>query len=122
MHDLSEVIRMPYVGVVLHHSACPSINGKGYDFYVTALGAVVHGSNKTSPNYVHVCVEGNFGESRAPLPPERREQLFVLQKLLLALAEVYGFAPDELHAHDDTCPGRGFPWNELVISFQDGYH
>jgi hypothetical protein len=123
---------MPYVGVVLHHSACPSINGKGYDFYITTSGAIVPGAEPTSPDYVHVCVQGDFGVhanngakaaaayGSAPIIP--REQLFVLQKLLMKLAETHGFEPAALHAHNDACPGRRFPWGELVISAQDGYH
>lgn len=113
---------MPYAGVVLHHSVCPSINGKGYDFYITAAGTIVPSFEETSPDYIHICVEGDFSKGAAPLSKERREQLFVLHKLLLKLSELHGFAPGDLHAHDDTCPGRRFPWSELVISHQDGYH
>ncbi|KIL38199.1 hypothetical protein SD70_27915 [Gordoniibacillus kamchatkensis] len=113
---------MPYAGVVFHHSVCPSINGKGYDFYVTTGGAVIPGFEPTSPDYIHVCVEGDFAAMPAPLPAERREQLFVVQKLLQALSERHGFAPADWQAHNDTCPGWRFPWGELVISHQDGYH
>jgi hypothetical protein len=119
---------MPYVGVVLHHSVCSSINGKGYDFYITRTGGIVPGAEPTSPDFVHVCVQGDFGEKAvadaAPgaAPDLPREQLFVLQKLLLKLAEAHGFEPAALHAHNDACPGLRFPWGELVISAQDGYH
>lgn len=110
---------MQFVGVVLHHSACPSINGKGFDYYVTKDGMIVPGSEPTAPDRIHVCVEGDYGAEAELLPAE---QLFMLQKLLLKLSELHGFESSELQPHNAACPGMRFPWHELVISFQDGYH
>jgi hypothetical protein len=116
------VICLQFIGVVLHHSACPSINGKGFDFYITKDAAILPGTEPTAPDRLHVCVEGDFNAVGTYLTGERREQLFVLQKLLLRLAELYGFDPTELVPHDPDCPGKRFPWEELVISLRDGYH
>lgn len=110
-------------GIILHHSVCPSINGKGYDFYVTKQGMIIPSPDPTEPERIHICVEGDFSaSSRDNMYGESREQLFVLQKLMLRLAETFGFGPGEIAPHANTCPGALFPWAELVISPKDGYH
>lgn len=113
---------MQFIGVVLHHSACPSINGKGFDFYVTKDGLIVPGSEQAAPDRLHVCVEGDFSSGSQLLSAQQREQFFVLQNLLLQLAGFHGFDASDLLPHGDDCPGRRFPWRELVISLRDGYH
>ncbi|GAB2718517.1 N-acetylmuramoyl-L-alanine amidase [Paenibacillus thermoaerophilus] len=112
---------MSILGIVLHHSACPSINGTGYDYFVCADGTIVAGAEPTDPHYVHVCLEGDFSVFR-PLTAELQEQLFVAVKLFVALAARHGFDPTDLHPHSVSCPGRRFPWRELVLSRPEGYH
>ncbi|OKP71833.1 MULTISPECIES: N-acetylmuramoyl-L-alanine amidase [unclassified Paenibacillus] len=114
---------MEYKGFILHHSRCPSINGKGFDFWVGADGSIYAAPLLTDPEYVHVCLEGNFGEEDT-LPPvsERGVQLFAASKLILELASRYQMDPLVVETHTKTCPGAFFPWNELVIYPADGYH
>jgi hypothetical protein len=137
------VICLPYSGVILHHSVCPSINGKGYDFYITEQAGIIPATLRTDPNFIHICLEGDFSSfppksvsrdashtenhpfnsARHPSNlPDRTLQLFVLTKLLLRLSARFGFPADSVIAHSPTCPGAGFPWSELVISTTDGYH
>lgn len=116
------MICLQFIGVVLHHSVCPSINGKGFDYFITKDGTILPGSEPTAPDRLHICVEGDFNEDAPHMTAERREQMFILLKLLLQLSELYGFDPTELQPHDTACPGRRFPWHELVISLRDGYH
>ncbi|WP_438445558.1 hypothetical protein [Gorillibacterium sp. sgz5001074] len=115
---------MKTVGVVVHHSVCPSINGKGYDFFIMKNGIIIPSSVQTEPGYVHICLEGDFaGMAGAELgSPERKEQLFLFQKLVIRLSRTLGFPLDHIQSHTESCPGKGFPWAELVISVQDGYH
>ncbi|MFC0214904.1 hypothetical protein ACFFK0_21070 [Paenibacillus chartarius] len=113
---------MPVVGVILHHSVCPSINGKGYDYFITRSGGIIPGSEPTSPEYIHICIEGDFHAPPHAMSQQLQEQLFVAQKLLLILAARHGFAANALLPHNEDCPGGHFPWTELVISAQDGYH
>ncbi|MFE5317127.1 N-acetylmuramoyl-L-alanine amidase [Paenibacillus sp. NPDC056579] len=113
---------MQYYGIIIHHSACSSINGKGYDYFITRDGSIIPSSDKTDPLYIHICVEGNFSAPRTHLTPAEQEQFFVLNKLIIRLAEVYRFEPDDLFPHDISCPGPLFPWSQLVISPEDRYH
>jgi hypothetical protein len=108
-------------GIIVHHSVCPSINGKGYDYFIKEDGLIVPAAERTDPDYIHICLEGDFSTAQ-PASGTRKEQLFLLQKLAGRLSEIYGFRPDELHAHSVTCPSEAFPWAELVISEQDRYH
>ena len=112
---------MSYNGIVIHHSACPSINGKGFDFYITKDCLIIPGKERTSPNFIHVCLEGDFSRA-APMDDRTREQLFTACKLIARLCAVHGIEPEALHAHTDGCPGGDFPWGELVISMKNGYH
>ncbi len=111
---------MTYRGVIIHHSACPCINGKGFDYYVTRQGVVIPGKEATDPDYIHLCIEGDF--DREQLTPEIREQLFTATRLIARLAEAHGAAAFELYPHAESCPGSHFPWSELVISSKNGYH
>ncbi|MEC0166841.1 N-acetylmuramoyl-L-alanine amidase [Paenibacillus graminis] len=114
---------MEYKGFILHHSRCPSINGKGFDFWVGPDGSIYAAPLLTDPEYIHVCLEGNYGEEYT-LPPlsERENQLFAAGKLILELAARYQIDPLVVEPHTKTCPGAFFPWNELVIYPADGYH
>lgn len=116
---------MKVTGIVIHHSSCSSINGKGYDFFVTKAGIVVPGVEPADPGgNIHICIEGNFAERKreAPLSAEAEEQLFIAAKLIDKLAESFHLGPDLLRPHHEGCPGLGFPWLKLVISASDGYH
>lgn len=113
---------MQYVGIILHHSACPSINGKGYDFFVGKNGQIVTAHEKTEPSYIHVCVEGDYGLPLETQNNQAKEQFFVLSKLLVRLCSEYGMTEDYIFFHAFDCPGSYFPWDELVISISDGYH
>jgi hypothetical protein len=105
---------MGFNGIVLHHSACPEINGTGYDFYVHKDGTVVTSNDFLDDDHIHVCVEGDFSE-----PVDNvgvvREQMFVLVKLMLRLSSAFEFDPERVVAHGDECPGEEFPWHELKI-------
>jgi hypothetical protein len=117
------VICLPYSGVILHHSVCSSINGKGYDFFITEQAGIIPASFRTDPNYIHICLEGNFGNViPAAIAVDRKLQLFVLHKLLLRLSARFDFPATQVFPHSPTCPGKLFPWGELVISATDGYH
>ncbi|WP_166239275.1 N-acetylmuramoyl-L-alanine amidase [Paenibacillus turpanensis] len=113
---------MRYHGVVVHHSACPNINGKGYDYYVTKDGGIIPGSVETDPDFIHICIEGDFQEAALPLDDALRNQLFVACKLIVRLSQTYGFSAQELYPHALECPGRYFPWSELVISISPDPH
>lgn len=108
-------------GLIIHDSACSSINGKGYDYRIMPDGMIVPSSEKCDPNWIHLCVEGNFS---SPLSASKahHEQFFVMQKLLLRLLRMHRLSPDLIVRHSSTCPGEYFPWPELVISPADGYH
>lgn len=113
---------MQYTGFTIHHSACPSINGKGYDFLITRMGTIIPSSEPVDSEYFHICLEGDFSVPIDPLSHELREQLFIAVKLILRLCEAYELSFDRLYPHALTCPGRYFPWAELVLSMTDGYH
>ncbi|MEI7024596.1 hypothetical protein [Paenibacillus sp. y28] len=113
---------MPVQGVILHQSVCPSINGKGFDFFVTQTGIVIPGAEQTDPGYVHICIEGDFDAPTDALSPALHEQLFLAHKLIQRLAAALEFSPSQVIPHSSTCPGRFFPWSMLVISDQDRYH
>ncbi|MFD2879297.1 hypothetical protein ACFTAO_30235 [Paenibacillus rhizoplanae] len=69
---------MDYKGFILHHSRCPSINGKGFDFWVGLNGSVYAAPLLTDPEHIHICLEGNYGEAeQLPGLPERQQQLFL---------------------------------------------
>lgn len=113
---------MQFYGIVIHHSVCPAINGKGYDYFIAKNGAIIPSSEQTDPLYIHVCLEGDFSHSRTPFTPEEKEQLFVLNKLILRLSDTYRFQPEDIFPHTISCPGPIFPWSQLVISPEDRYH
>lgn len=113
---------MQYYGIVIHHSACSSINGKGYDYFIAKNGDIIPSSEQTDPLYIHLCLEGDFSGPRAVRTPAEKEQLFLMNKLILRLAKTYGFQPDDIFPHSITCPGGDFPWAQLVISPEDRYH
>lgn len=113
---------MQVVGIIVHHSACPSINGKGYDFYVTASGTIIPSPYRIDPSFIHICLEGDFSGPHTAELPETKEQLFLFLKLAIRLAEAFGFEPGDLFSHANECPGPHFPWSQLVISGKDRYH
>lgn len=116
---------MKMKGFIIHHSICPTINGKGFDFYICYDGSIIPAKETMKEPYIHICLEGNFGNyaiKAKKWPLMHQEQLFAAQKLMIALAALYRFNPDEVFSHTDSCPGATFPWKELVISEKDGYH
>lgn len=114
---------MSYKGFILHQSRCPSINGKGFDFWIGVDGVIYAAPLLTDPEYIHICLEGDFGRKDNILPLTGGEnQLFASGKLILELAERYQISPLIIEPHNNYCPGAFFPWNELVIYPSDGYH
>lgn len=114
---------MSYKGFILHQSRCPSINGKGFDFWVGVDGVTYAAPLLTDPEYIHVCLEGDFAKNNNIHPLNGGgNQLFTTGKLILELAERYQMSPFIIEAHNNYCPGTFFPWNELVIYPSDGYH
>lgn len=113
---------MKVTGIVIHHSACPSINGRGYDFFVTKSGVVVPSFAPTEPGRIHLCVEGDYAGSRGAEIPDAEEQWFVAAKWIDGLCRTHGLAASDLVPHSPSCPGSRFPWSKLVISIPDGYH
>jgi hypothetical protein len=111
-----------FFGIIIHHSMCHSMNGKGFDFYICRDGTIIPAIEQTDPLYIHVCLEGSFLEARNGLSAEEKEQLFLLSKLTLRLAGMYRFETDDLFPHTLSCPGAFFPWSQLVISPDDRYH
>lgn len=113
---------MKVVGVVVHHSACPAINGKGFDFFIQKNGSIIPSAYPTDPSFVHICLEGDYADPAYPPLTESKEQLFLFVKLVLRLSLTLGFDPTDIFPHDNECPGKAFPWSRLVISGKDGYH
>jgi len=113
---------MQVVGIIVHHSVCPAINGKGYDFFITKSGSILPAPYPTDTSYIHICLEGDFSEPLHAEKPETKEQLFLLLKLAVRLSERLDFKPGDLFPHTVECPGIAFPWSRLVISGKDGYH
>ncbi|NUU63329.1 N-acetylmuramoyl-L-alanine amidase [Paenibacillus agri] len=114
---------MTYKGFILHHSRCPSINGKGFDFWVGQDGSIYAAPLLTDPNYIHLCLEGDYSTAEsAPEPQRRKDQLFATGKLILELTSRYRMTPLLIEPHSNSCPGAFFPWNELVIYPSGGYH
>ncbi|TDF99304.1 hypothetical protein [Paenibacillus piri] len=113
---------MQFFGIVIHQSSCPSINGKGYDFFITRGGAIIPSIEQTDPLYIHICLEGDFSGHRHTYTVEEKEQFFLLNKLVLQLAGTFRFQRDDIFPHTVSCPGAFFPWSQLVISAEDRYH
>lgn len=114
---------MKIEGIIVHESACGSINGKGYDFYVTKTGIVIPASEPTDEaGFLHVCIEGDFSASDGLGTVEGEEQLFVAAKLIAQLAAAFDLTGAAIRPHREGCPGARFPWGKLVLSESDGYH
>ena len=113
---------MSYLGVIIHHSVCPSINGKGYDFYIDRKCNVIPANSPSHSEYIHVCIEGDFNHLLESAKNETKEQMFVLNKLLIQLSYRFKFVPEDILPHALECPGEHFRWSELVISVEDRYH
>ncbi|MDF2924348.1 MAG: hypothetical protein K0R57_3262 [Paenibacillaceae bacterium] len=113
---------MKVVGIVVHHSVCSAINGKGYDFLILKNGSIIPAAQPTDPNFIHICLEGDFSDSAQAESAETKEQLFLFQKLILRLSRLHNFSGEEIFPHSRECPGKYFPWSRLVISGNDGYH
>ncbi|WP_442601145.1 hypothetical protein [Paenibacillus sp. KN14-4R] len=112
---------MQCLGIIIHHSACPSINGKGYDYMVLSTGVIISLPEAADSQYVHLCIEGDFTGFQEK-SPQQREQLFMAHKLLLRLLSIFQLTEENVYSHCQTCPGGYFPWSQLVISAKDGYH
>lgn len=114
---------MHATGFVIHHSVCGSINGKGYDFFVTREGIVIPAAEPTEPGgRLHICLEGDFSHRSGAEHKAAEEQLFVAAKLIARLAAASGVSANEVYPHGDECPGGRFPWAKLVLSLTDRYH
>ncbi|GIQ69374.1 N-acetylmuramoyl-L-alanine amidase [Xylanibacillus composti] len=114
---------MQPIGVVMHHAACPSINGKGYDFFIRKDGTVIAAEEPQDTDYVHICLEGDFSRRLGGMSEgQLEEQCFVVQKLLIRLFGKYGLSTLMFHGHNTDCPGPYFPWSKLVISPANRYH
>lgn len=116
---------MSYKGFIVHHSHCSSINGKGFDFWIEPTGRIYAAPLLTDPEYIHICLEGNFtnhGGEGSDSAKETQDQLFAAGKLILELAVRYQISPLIVEPHNISCPGAFFPWKELVIYPADGYH
>jgi len=111
-----------FFGVIIHHSMCPSINGKGYDFFITREGFIIPSSEQTDPLYIHICLEGDFSRLRLHYTAEEKEQLFLLSKLIFRMSDTFRFNHEDIFPHTASCPGASFPWSQLVISADDRYH
>jgi len=110
-------------GVVIHHSVCSSINGKGYDFYISKEGAILPASEPTEPGgRLHICLEGNFALPETLRTTEAQEQLFLALKLISQVAEENDLPATPVMPHSGECPGALFPWEQLVLSMPDRYH
>lgn len=109
-------------GIILHHSVCPTINGKGYDFWIGRESAIIPASLETDPHFIHICLEGDFSAPLDTDSPQITQQLFACFKLVMDLSKRYGFPTEDVWAHQFHCPGPYFPWDKLVISPKDGYH
>lgn len=113
---------MKAVGIVIHHSVCPAINGKGYDYLILKNGMIIPAAEPTDKDYVHICLEGDFSRQEEAGKPETQEQLFLLLKLAQRLSRLMNFSVEQIYSHSLECPGKYFPWSQLVISGTDGYH
>lgn len=113
---------MTFEGFIIHHSVCPSINGRGYDFWIGEDASITSAPLLTDPSYIHVCIEGDFNRQYSLLCAAEKHQLFAASKLIMELSKQYNISPLFLYPHSDSCPGADFPWNELVIYPVDGYH
>lgn len=113
---------MLYEGFMIHHSACSSINGKGYDFWISSDSSIIVTPVLTDPEYIHICLEGHFNQAYELMSLKAKQQLFTASKLIMELSRRYEISPLYLYPHSQTCPGSHFPWNELVIYPSDGYH
>lgn len=113
---------MAFEGFIIHHSSCASINGSGYDFWIGADGSVTPAPFLTDPSHIHICLEGRFDRSYDLLGTAEKQQLFIAGKLISELSRQYDISPLFLYPHTSDCPGKEFPWNELVIYPSHGYH
>jgi len=114
---------MKVTGFVIHQSACASINGKGYDFFVTKEGVIIPAAEPTEPSGpLHICIEGDFANDDGLGDPQVHEQLFAAAKLIAGCAEALGVDGAALSPHREGCPGARFPWAKLVLSRPDRYH
>ncbi len=113
---------MPYMGVIVHHSTCPSINGKGFDFYIDRTSNIIPAYEPMESEFIHICLEGDFSNPLEATSVEAKEQCFVVNKLIMRLAIRFQFPPHHVFPHANDCPGKYFPWTELVISLEDRYH
>ncbi|MDP5273759.1 N-acetylmuramoyl-L-alanine amidase [Chengkuizengella axinellae] len=113
---------MVYQGIVIHHSICPSINGKGYDYYITKDLSIIPASEASlDSEFIHICIEGDFTEVKE-IPLTVNEQLFLLKKLIIRLSTLHAFSIHDVYGHTHLCPGEDFPWSDLVISSDNVYH
>lgn len=113
---------MQVVGIIVHHSACPAINGRGFDYYIAKNGTIIPAPYPTDPSFIHICLEGDFSGPLYAESPQVKEQMFLFVKLALRLSETLGFPPGDWFPHDSMCPGPHFPWSQLVIFGEDRYH
>ncbi|AOZ91406.1 hypothetical protein [Paenibacillus crassostreae] len=113
---------MLYEGFMIHHSFCSSMDGKGYDFWISKDASVIAAPVLSDNEYIHICLEGYFNLEYERMSANAKHQLFTASKLIMELSNLYNISPLFLQPHSQICPGSHFPWNELVIYPVDGYH
>jgi hypothetical protein len=113
---------MKAVGIIVHHSVCTAINGKGYDYLILKNGMIIPAAEPTDAGFIHICLEGDYTDRTTAARPESKEQMFLFLKLAQRLSRLMEFTLGDIHPHSAECPGKFFPWSQLVISDKDGYH
>lgn len=113
---------MGFEGFVIHHTACSKEGEEKWDFTVCKDSSVKASSMLKHPEYIHICLEGDFNREYDILTPGQKEQLFTASKIIVEMSRLYSISPLFLFPHADSCPGIHFPWNALVIYPVDGYH
>lgn len=113
---------MKAVGIIVHHSVCTAINGRGYDYMILKNGMIIPAAEPTDSSFIHICLEGDYSDRMTALSPESKEQMFLFLKLVQRLSRLMHFALEDILPHSADCPGKFFPWSQLVISGKDGYH
>lgn len=115
---------MNFEGFVIHHTACTERDHQeeDWDFVILRDGSVKAAPSLRHPEYIHICLEGDFNLEYSLMDFYQKRQLFQASKIIIELSRRYEISPLYLFPHHDTCPGINFPWNALVIYPAGGYH
>lgn len=110
-------------GFVIHNTACDKgANKEKWDFTIHRDGSISASPVLQDPEFIHICLEGNFNRDYEAMNNEQKIQLFAASKIISELSNRYSISPLFLFPHSETCPGAHFPWNMLVIYPAGGYH